>query len=97
MMKAFFTKRANKSFSNIKDYLIEEWSESVALAFEQRTIDFLDLIERFPEMGVVEIAQKNLRSYLLTKQVRVFYRIKGNQVIILTFFDTRKNPKKRPK
>lgn len=97
MMKVFFTKRAYNSFSKIKDYLIEEWSDSVAIAFEQKTIDFLDLVESFPEMGIVEIAEKNLRSYLLTKRVRIFYRIKGNQIIILTFFDVRKNPKKRPK
>ena len=90
-MRVFFTKRAYKSYSRIKDYIRQEWSESVVLAFEQKTVDFLDIIEQFPEMG------QGLRSFLLTSQTRVFYRIKGNQIIILTFFDTRKNPKKKPR
>lgn len=96
-MRVFFTKRAYKSYSRINDYIRQEWSESVVLAFEQKTVDFLDIIEQFPEMGILEVPEKGLRSFLLTSQTRVFYRIKGNQIIILTFFDTRKNPKKKPR
>lgn len=50
-MRVFFTKRAYKSYSRIKDYIRQEWSESVVLAFEQKAVDFLDIIEQFPEMG----------------------------------------------
>jgi plasmid stabilization system protein ParE len=66
-------------------------------SFEQRTVDFLDLLEQFPEMGAVEVIEKQIRGFQLTKQTRVFYRIKGERIIILTFFGVRKDPNKKPK
>jgi plasmid stabilization system protein ParE len=95
-MKIFFTKRAEKNFRSIKEYIVNEWGERVADAFEAKTVDFLDLLEDFPELGVIEVAEKQIRGFQLTKQTRVFYRIKGERIIVLTFFDVRQNPKKRP-
>ena len=96
-MRISLTKRAEKNYRSIKDYITNEWGERVAEAFEQKTIDFLDLLEDFPEMGVVEVIEKQIRGFQLTKQTRVFYRIKGERIIILTFFDVRQDPKKRPR
>ena len=96
-MRILLTKRAEKNYHSIKEDLVANWGEIVADAFEQKTIDFLDLLERFPEMGTVEVNAKQIRSFLITRQTRVFYRTKGNQLIILTFFDTRRDPKKKPK
>ncbi len=77
-MKISFTKRAEKNYRSIKEYITNEWVEKVAGAFEQKTIDFLDLLEDFPEIGVVEVIEKQIRGFQLIKQTRVFYRIKGN-------------------
>lgn len=96
-MRISLTKRAEKNYHSIKDYIIKEWGERVAEAFEQKTADFLDLIEDFPEIGTVEIAEKQIRGFQLTKQTKVFYRVKGERIIILTFFDVRQNPQKKPR
>lgn len=96
-MTVFLTKRAANTFRSIKEYIAEEWGLLVADAFEQKTIDFLDLLESFPEMGSVEVTAKQIRGFQLTKQTKVFYRIKDEQIIILTFFDVRRHPSKRPK
>ena len=69
----------------------------MAEAFEQKMVDFLDLLEDFPEIGVVEVIEKQIRGFQLTKQTRIFYRIKGERIIILTFFDVRQDPKKKPR
>lgn len=95
-MKISFTKRAEKNYRSIKEYITNEWGERIAEAFEQKTVDFLDLLEDFPEIGVVEVIEKQIRGFQLTKQTRVFYRIKGERIIIFTFFDVRQDPKKRP-
>ena len=95
-MKISLTKRAEKNYRSTEDFIIDEWGERVAEAFEQKTIDFLDLLEDFPEIGIIEVVEKHIRGFQLTKQTRVFYRIKGERIIILNFFDVRKNPKKRP-
>ena len=96
-MKVFLTKRAEKSYLTIKQYIVHEWGERVAEVFEQRLIDFLDLLENFPEMGVVGVPEKQIRGFQLTKQTRVFYRIKKDRIVILTLFDVRQDPKKKPR
>ncbi len=60
-MKISLTRRAEKNYRSIIDYLQASWGDSVVRAFEQKTIDFLDLLEDFPEMGSVEVAKKGIR------------------------------------
>lgn len=98
-MKILLTKRAEGNYKSIRQFISEEWGENVALAFEQKTKDFFDLIELFPELGSIEYVQnqKKIRGFQLTKQTRVFYRIKNNQIIILSFFDVRQDPEKKPR
>ncbi len=95
-MKISFSKRAVKNYSSILEYLSNEWGERVAGAFNQRTNDFLDLLERFPEIGSVEMIEKQIRGFQLTKHTRLFYRIKGENIILLAFFNVRQHPNKRP-
>ena len=76
------SKRAEKSFRSIKDFIKEKWGELVADSFEQKIINFLDLLEEFPEIGTIEFPEKRLYGFQLTKQTRVFYRIKANRIII---------------
>ena len=96
-MKAALTKRAEKNYRSIKEYIIQEWGEKVGEAFEQKVIDFLDLLEDFPEIGTLELMDKMIYGFQLTKQIRLFYRIKRDKIIILSFFDVRQNPKKKPR
>jgi Plasmid stabilization system protein len=96
-MRVLVTKQAEKTYRSIKAYIIEEWGEKVAEAFEQKTVDFLNLLSKFPEMGTLEVPEKQIRGFLLSKQTRVFYRIKNDKLIILTFFDVRQSPKKKPR
>jgi len=94
-MKIFLTKRAEKNYHSIKEYIRNEWGQRTADTFEQKTIAFLDLLEDFPEIGAVEVVEKQIRGFQLTKQTRVFYRTKGEKIIILTFFDVRQDPRKK--
>lgn len=96
-MRIFLTKRAEKNYRSIKEHITEEWGEIVADAFEQKTVSFFDLLEDFPEIGAIELAGKQIRGFQLTKQTRVFYRIKDDRIIILTLFDVRQDPKKKPR
>ena len=95
-MKIYLTKRAEKNYHSIKKHIVREWGKTVAEAFEQKVVDFLDLLEDFPEMGVAEVPEKQIRGFQLTKQTRIFYRIKNDRILILTFFDVRQNPSKKP-
>lgn len=95
-MKISLTKRAERNFNSIKRYIAKEWGERVAEIFEQKTVDFFDLLIDFPEIGTVEVSEKQIRGFQLTKQTRVFYRIKSDRIIVLSFFDVRQDVQKKP-
>ena len=94
-LKITWSKRAEKNFEKIQEYLLAEWGEKVAIAFTKKVFDFLDILSEFPEIGTIENNEKGIRGFTIVKQVNLFYRIKENNIILLTFFDNRQNPKKK--
>lgn len=94
-MKIFITRRAEKNYRSIKKYLLKEWGTDVVTMLDKKTLHLFDLLERFPKLGTVENSQKGIRGLLLTSQIRIFYRIKDEKIIILSFFDVRQNMDKR--
>lgn len=94
-MKNFLTKRAAKNYNSIRKFITEEWGEKVSDAFEQKTKNFFDLLELFPELGSLEFPEKKIRGFQLTKQILIFYIIREQNIIILSFFDVRQDPEKR--
>lgn len=94
-MKIFLTKRAEKNYRKINNYISKEWGANVAKALDLRTERLFDLLENFPEMGSVEFPEKEIRGLQLTPHIRIFYRVKENKIVILSFFDVRQDPKKK--
>jgi len=94
-LKIYWTKRADKKFDKIIDYLTREWGENVAKAFTIKVYDFLDILSEFPEIGTIENKEKGIRGFVIIRQVNVFYRISGNKIILLDFFDNRQYPGKK--
>jgi len=68
----------------------------VAQTFKLKVSYFVNTLGHFPEIGALELADKQIRSFAITTKTRVFYRIRKDKIVILTFFDVRQNPKKMP-
>jgi plasmid stabilization system protein ParE len=96
-MRIVWTKKARKRFGEILDYIDLKFGDTARQSFITKTKDFTRLLYEFPEIGTVEIPDKKLRGFQLTKQTRVFYRLKNDQIILLTFFDSRQSPRRRPR
>jgi plasmid stabilization system protein ParE len=96
-MKLVWTEKAQQRISEVLEYIEREFGAKARQIFLEKTQDFTRILIEFPEMGTLEIKEKNLRGFQLTNQTRVFYRVKKNCIIILTLIDSRQNPKKRPK
>lgn len=94
-MKIFVSKRADRDFQNILEYLEYRWGASSVEKFKSLTNDFLDILESFPEIGSMELPEKKIRGFQLTRQTRVFYTIKPKFILILAFYDVRQNPKSK--
>ncbi|MBN2611684.1 MAG: type II toxin-antitoxin system RelE/ParE family toxin [Bacteroidales bacterium] len=92
-LEIFWSKRADSKFDRILDYLNSEWGERVTIAFVKKVYDFLDILVEFPEIGTLENTERNIRGFVIVKQITVFYKVTGDNIILLNFFDNRQNPK----
>jgi len=90
-LEIFWSKRADSKFDHILDYLQNEWGESVTTAFVKKVYDFLDVLVEFPEIGAIEKPERNIRGFVLSRQITVFYRISRDKIILVNFFDNRQN------
>lgn len=91
-LKVKWSKYADHSFDRILNYLEAEWGENITRAFVRRTYEFLDLLAEFPEIGSIENLEKQIRGFVLIKQVTVFYIRKNDSIILLNFYDNRQKP-----
>ena len=89
-------KRFTNKIVRLLEYLETEWGKTVA-------DNFLKEIDRrlhtFSEQSLMEVAgndDKTVRSILITKHNRLYYRIKVNTIEIVNMYDTRINPKRNP-
>jgi plasmid stabilization system protein ParE len=94
-MKIRVTKRANHDFLRIQDYLLTNWGNSSVLKFKNQVNDFLDILEIFPEIGTLEVPEKNIRGFQVNSHIRIFYTIKSDSLVIHSFFNILQNPQKK--
>lgn len=57
--------------------------------------DFLDILEIFPEIGTLEVTEKNVRGFQVKSHIRIFYAIKSDSLVILSFLNILQNPQKK--
>ena len=94
-LKIYWTKRAEKSFNNILNYIHKEWGENIAKSFARRVFDFPEILSEFPEIGTLENKEKGIRGFSVIKQVSVFFRVMDDKIVLLNFFDNRQHPRKK--
>ncbi|MBT3422498.1 MAG: type II toxin-antitoxin system RelE/ParE family toxin [Bacteroidetes bacterium] len=94
-LEIHWSKRADKKFDKIIEYLESEWGEKVTHNFVKKVYDFLDNLSELPTIGTIENKEHNIRGFTIVKQVNIFYKIKNDKIIILNFIDNRQNPVKR--
>jgi plasmid stabilization system protein ParE len=78
------------------DYLKNEWGENIADNFIIRLQKRLNTLSLQPYIGIPSSVIKPVRSILITKHNRLFYRIKEDTIEVINMYDTRSNPKKNP-
>jgi len=80
-VKIIWTRKAEGRLVDILDYIEEKFGETARLHFKIKTKEFTILLREFPEIGTLEIRDRNLRGFQLTRQTRVFYRIKKDRIL----------------
>lgn len=59
-MKILVTKRANRDFLTILDYLKHKWDPASVENLKSITNDFFDILESFSEIGSIEPTGKRI-------------------------------------
>lgn len=77
-------------------YLEHEFGKTVANEFLRKVDKRINTLSDYPFIGKSVNQPETLRSILITKYNRMYYRITGNVIEIINLYDTRINPKKNP-
>jgi plasmid stabilization system protein ParE len=89
-----WTENALKDYENVIGYLIEGWSTKIAEKFIESVENKLQIITIYPFLGIASSKEPSIRSILLSKHNRLYYRISGSVIEILDIFDLRQDPGK---
>lgn len=83
--------KAVGQFEAIQEYLLSEWGESVAINFTQQIFQMLELLSRYPNIGTMELPERNIRGYVVNKQISILYQVEQEAIHILALFDNRQD------
>lgn len=89
-----WTENAVLDYKTIVEYLLYKWNEKVLDSFEKKLYHKLELIAQEPHIGINSSKFQNVKSVLITKHNRLYYRFLENKIEVLNIFDTRQNPLK---
>lgn len=92
--KIIFKKRFRNKLQNLLGYIENEFGLLVAQKFAKQLDKKLMTLQQQTFIGQPSVYIQNIRSLHTGKHNRLYYRIEGNEIIIINMYDTRINPKK---
>ena len=94
--KIIWSPKAIKTFDKVIDYLTDNWTEKEISAFVKETNHVVFLISKNPYL-FRSSEKENVLEGIITKHNLLLYQVdkKTNSIELLSFFDTRQNPKKK--
>jgi plasmid stabilization system protein ParE len=72
-LRVLLTEIAQTRIDEKFEYLTSEFGGSTARSFLKQLFRFIELVSYFPEIGKIEVFDKNIRSFRLNKQSSVFF------------------------
>ena len=85
-----------KRIGEIARYLEDEFGENVASKFTQAVFSDALLLGHFPKRGMRSQKFPEIRHIKVTKHNRLYYRIDGDDILVIYLFDLRQNPATDP-
>lgn len=93
-MIVVWTPEAEITFQAQLDYLEEVWPETNLRKFIDRVFEIVDHISEHPEMYPIYRASEGIHSCVVNPYVTLYYKIKEEQIDLLTFWPSRQDPGK---
>jgi len=89
-----WTENAFEDLKEVFIYLEKEWSSEVSNNFLDKCFLNIELISKFPHIGIRSEKDKTVRKILITKNNFLFYRVENKIITLLGLIDTRSDPNK---
>ena len=95
-MEIIWSAKAKTSFFSVIDYLNENWTKKEMVQFYQRTHITINAIKKNPAIFPASSKNKTIRKAIIDKNNSFFYKVDhtNQKIYLLTFFDSRQDPKK---
>ena len=93
-LQIVWTENGFADYKQVVDYLLQEWPINVASEFVRNAESRIETLSVFPEIGIASLKVSGVRSIILTKHNKLYYKVSDNNLEILNIFDTRQNPTK---
>jgi plasmid stabilization system protein ParE len=93
--KILWTDHALKELEDTITYLEENWTDKELQYLVVKMEEILLLISHNPHLFQVSEVKKDIRRVVILTYNTLYYRVKNNQIEIISFFSNRQNPKKR--
>jgi plasmid stabilization system protein ParE len=93
--KILWTNHALKELEDTISYLEEKWTDKELQNLAIKMEETLLLISHNPNLFQVSEVKKDIRRVVILTYNTLYYRVKNNQIEIISFFSNRQNPKKR--
>ncbi len=84
---------AISNLDSIIDYLSNKWTHREIRTFYKLLDKTLILISKNPDIFSNSELKSNVKRCVLSKQTSIYFEVKVDNIVILTLFDNRKNPK----
>ena len=93
-LQIIWTENALEDYHHVVDYLLKAWPYFVAENFVTTLEQRVKVLSIHPNLGIASIKDASIRSIIITKHNKLYYRVASNSIEILNIFDTRQNPEK---
>jgi plasmid stabilization system protein ParE len=93
-MKVTISERAEKNLEQIFLFIEENFSTSACNKFKRKLIKVVNIISSNPLVFPASGIKPEVRKCVVTKQTILYYKITHEEIQIITFQDTRQDPKK---
>ena len=93
-LPVIWTENAIEDYKLVIDYLLLEWPLPVAEKFVETIEKRIEVLSNFPNIGIPSLKDPSIRSIILTKHNKLYYRVYSDKIEILNIFDTRQDPEK---
>jgi plasmid stabilization system protein ParE len=88
-----WTELAEADIDTNLSYLKSEWGSQTALNFLYRLAESLELISTNPTTFKTINKRLNVRRFILNNRVSLYYQLRKNDVLLITFWNNNRSPK----